>query len=204
MFSSPLITIISIFSPLIPVILGYKRRDNLLWIYSLIGLLCNVFLWFQTPSQLFLIKAVTANLFVVTEFILFSTFFFRHFGTSIKIRWLFESVFAILFIALCAYSGYDKFNAIGSAVFCLIYICFSLWGFMSLIKGSNHVHIQRSGFFVVNAAMLIYASSVFFVFLTGFIFQDIKLKLQLWHWVVEPMNAFKYLLIGISLTLKDP
>jgi hypothetical protein len=197
-----IITLISVLSPLIPILVGYKKRYTLLWFYALTGLFFNLLIS-QLPAIYGAIKGITANIFVCAEFLFFIAFYKRQFGGK-KNQWLaLVSLVAVTFILLAIYNGYFKFNAIGSAIFCFIYICFALWGFMSFIRRTNTLHLTSSSFFIANAAILIYASSVFLVFLTGFIFQDIYLKIQLWHWVVEPMNAFKYILIGIALTRKN-
>jgi hypothetical protein len=187
----------------VPLLAAKKvNRGTVLWVYALIGLILNLTISLA-PISWITFKSLCANFFILAEFLCFCIFYRKQLEVNVKLGRALFSILTIIYLLLFFQSGYKHFNATGASVFYLSYISFALAGFVYIMKRAVIKRLETSPFFIANAAILIYTSSVFFVFLTYFIFRDDMLRSHLWHIVVEPMNAFKYLLFALALRLKD-
>ncbi|RYD56594.1 MAG: hypothetical protein EOP56_11115 [Sphingobacteriales bacterium] len=198
-----IIKFLSIFSPLLALVAGYRRRFTLLWYYALAGLFFDLLL-LVLKRGLEVNHLWAANLFVLTEFLLL-TFYYRE--QLFKNRALFSSLVFLgsaFFITTTALKSIFAFNAIGASVFFLAYIIYGILGLYKMLQAQDELFLERSSFFWVNVALIIYASGNFLLFLfMDYLRQhDDKMLLMLWASTFQVLNIIKNMLLGIALSKK--
>lgn len=109
-------------------------------------------------------------------------------------------------MVLIAYSlftykqNFLQFNSLGITVFCIFYILYAILGFLNLINEQKIIFLEKSRFFWVNVAWLIYSSGVSFIFLFEQYYFVKQMKILATMWVlVCLLNAFKYICLAILI-----
>lgn len=198
---------LSVFSPLPPVIIGVRQRNNLLWWYAIIGLLFDIAVTLVIRFGHFPHKdtsiAVAQNTFLVTEFLLISLYYRKR---ILKKKYFDNCIIPAaiaLFIGSVLYTKNAALNFVGGAGFDFICIFYAVAGFYSLLKKSGLVFPARSAFFWVNVAFLIYCSGNFFIFLfTEYLMQS-SAELSRQFWVLHNiLNIVFSIFITIAFTKK--
>lgn len=198
-----LFVIISILSPLFPLIAGFRRRFTLLWLYVLTG--------FSFDLLITLIRRVlhwphylAANLFVLAEFLLVSFIYKDKIFKKPALFYSFTGLLSLFFIATTYEKAVADFNTFGSSFFSFSYIIYGIAGLYTLLQEQKVVFLEKSSFFWVNVAFIIYASGNFLLFLFRYYLQenDLELYKLLWSTFFLSLNVVKNILLGIALSKK--
>jgi hypothetical protein len=202
-----IITYVSIFVPLIPILFGIRKR-TLLWYYIISGLLSDWIIVFLLGGHQE--RMLVGNLFVLVEFVFIYKYYQQKIGN--KNKWLLYANIPIFLFAtvkmfeagssFAMQNAIMKFNWMGAAMLCLSYFSFSLAGFKQIIQEQKITHIEKSAFFLINTTFLIYFATVFMVLLfTNYLIDHDKIT---WFWrFFEIMNILKYLVLARAFMLKD-
>lgn len=198
-----IIKFLSIFSPLIALAAGYRQRFTLLWYYVLAGLFFDLLLPLLKRG-LEVNHFWAGNLFVLLEFLMIA-FYYR--GKIFRNKLLFGGVAvagSIFFISSTITKSVFVFNAFGASVFFFTYIIFGIIGLYRMLQAQNELFLERSSFFWVNVAFIIYASGNFLLFLfMDYLRQhDDKILLMLWATTFQILNIIKNILLGVALSKK--
>lgn len=164
-----LIDSISTFSPILPLVIGLKKRPGLVWFYILLGLVFNV-----VGGKVFRGTAdakMIANIYVFVEFFFVSIFFFRAFNQNQ--RWI--VYVGCVFMLFCTYNtltyGLKNFNFLSAAILCFFYIAYCIMGLYVTMLDTRVINVFDSFFFIVTIGLLIYFSGMFFIFSVGSYFR---------------------------------
>lgn len=198
---SPLI-LISILSACIPILAGWRARHSLLWLYACLCL--------GTDVLISVLRRLThfeylwpGNVFVLLEFLLISMVYARQIAKGRPYFYLPVIALAALFVTDTLYKSVWQINRAGCSYLQLVFIVYALAGFYSLLRTQKILQLERSWFFWLNAAFLIYSSGSFFIFLARDILakQDPGLHTytQLWNTVFLALNITKNLLLATAL-----
>lgn len=198
----------SILSPLLPVIIGFRKKNTLLWFYALVG--------FSFDAASFLIRtydeqhnrttnlSLAENIFLIFEFLLVSLYYRNHIYRNSRPFLILVFALIVLYI-LCNINHYNvMFNFIGGTIFDFTCIIFAISGFYSLVKKREVVFLDKSPFFWVNVAFLIYCTGNFLIFLfAGYLQEkdkDFLTNLWIFH---NALNIIFSILIAISFLRRN-
>ena len=198
-----LIKFISIFSPLLPIIIGFKKKKNLLWLFAVTGFLfdCFSFIIYKINDRANI--SLEENMFLLIEF-LFISFYYKNFIFK-KIRhfFLFAGFVILIFLIFMFASSIFDVNSYGAALFDFVSIVYGIAGLYHILRKQEAIFIEKSEFFWVNVAILIYCTGNFLVFLfekyTVSVHQDYMYQLWLFHNV---LNVIFSILIAFALSPK--
>lgn len=200
----PLLLAIAIFSPVLPLMVGFKKRWTLLWTYVLIGFIFDVIILIA-KSDKHLNAYSIGNLYVIFEFIIIALLY-----QKIVLKKNIILFISLIFIALfyiintLSKSIYD-FNAFGASFFLVTYIFLAISGFYKIMQNEQILFIERSSFFWFNVAILMYATGNLLVFL----FKDYLIEydnhffIQLWTNFVRVLVILKSVLLAFALSPKS-
>lgn len=197
----PLLLILSILSPLVAIIAGFgTRKQTLLWYYPLTGFVFDVTISFLKRG-LHMSHKWPANIFILAEFILISCIYRKHLFRSRKAFILFVTGFSLAFTAHTLSYSLLEFNKTGSSIFTFIYIIYGIYGLYTILKKQDVIYLEKSWFFWLNVALIIYASGNFLLFLFRdyMVRENRELYLLLWKNVFLTLNIIKNLLLAVSL-----
>lgn len=198
----PVLLIASIVSPLIPIFIGIRKKKYvLLWVYSITGFSFDILItllkrYFHVSYQW------PTNIFMLLEFLIIS-FIYRD-----RIFKNYRAFFQLFILALSLYFVFRTisksvyvFNMYDSCFFSLSYMVYSITGFNAILKERQVVYLEKSWFFWLNIAFVVYASGVFFLFLFKEDLKkaDLQLYLLLWNNIFCLLNVFKYCIIAVAL-----
>lgn len=198
--------LISILSPLIPLVTGYRQaRRNPLWWYALICILSDTSI-FIVKRALHLNFAWIANLFVIAELFLFIMYFkSKVFRKNTLLYYLLFASFLFFTVHTSLTKGWFIVNRTGISVLLGIYMLCCIAGFYKILKEQKILHLEQSSLFWSNVAILIYASGAFFLFLVADTLRaENKVAMgQLWGTLFLSLNILKNILLGIALSKKE-
>lgn len=193
--------LLSIFSPLVPLVTGFRRKNSLLWVYPLVAFFFDLLGSFLKRG-LHVDNGWAANLFMLTEFILLSFLFKdRIFRNSTVLFYLFLTGLSLFFIGYTLTHSVWKFNMLACCPFLLMYLCYGIAGLYALLQKQETTHVERSWFFWFNVAVLVYAAGAFLIYL----FKDYLIRIDeekymgLWSNVYLLVNITKNILLGVAL-----
>lgn len=90
---------------------------------------------------------------------------------------------------------------VGGSFFAFTYILYSILGFYAILKEQKIIYLERSWFFWLNVAIIIYASGAFLLFLfkSDLVRINEKFYLKLWNNIFLILNTVKNLLLAVAL-----
>lgn len=186
-----------------PIFIGIRHRFVLLWYYAIAGLFFDLLI-LLLKRVLHLNYSWAGNAFVLTEFVLITAYYSPHFFRRNKALWVLPAIPALYFVTTTWLNGIGKFNAIGASVFCFFFILYGIVGLYKMLQEQRVLFLERSSFFWVNVAFIIYASGNFLLFL----FMDYlsqyndRMLVVLWAASFLMLNIIKNILLGIALSKK--
>lgn len=202
-----IVTYLSIFSPCIPIIIGYKRK-SLLWVYAFAGLLFDILLRIKTKVDVhrsvhlpvWVNTLFFVNIFLLAE-LLFISFYYRRkiFKTDTI---FFGTVFFIstVYTVMTVYNSISSFSNYGEAFLSIAYMSFSIIGLYVILQKQEFLFLSRSSFFWVSVAVLIYSTGNFLVFLSDKFLQSANEKVGHDIWVFHNfLNISFSILVGVAL-----
>ncbi|WP_118950182.1 hypothetical protein [Taibaiella helva] len=201
-----MLLLLSILSPLLPIIAGLRRRNNFLWWYAVCsilneGLVPVVRRCFQAEV------AITSNLFALCECCLIFLFYKNKVFPKGTLFYFWLGISLSFFITLTTFdTGWFRLNRLGISVFLIEYIGLSIWGFFTILRQQKILFLEQSSFFWSNIAILIYSSGAFFLFLLTIHIKtaaDKATLIQLWNTLFLSLNILKNILLAIALSKKE-
>lgn len=198
-----LIKFLSILSPLIPIVAGIRQRYTLLWYYALAGLFFDLLL-LLLKRGLEVNHLWAGNLFVLLEFLLVSLYYRDKIFRSRLLATFVIVAGSVFFTSSTLAGSIYSFNPFGASVFFLTYIIYGILGLYKMLQAQNELFLERSSFFWVNVAFIIYASGNFLLFLfMDYLRQhDDKTLLMLWATTFQVLNIIKNVLLAVALSKK--
>lgn len=191
--------VISLVSPIAVLILAWKHRFSLLWLYAAAGLIIdnvNLLLRYYDINP-----HATGNLFVLIEFICISFYYKSRIFSSQRSFAVLISVLIIGFISHTIYTTIFELNFLGAGILCAVYITYGIAGYLRIINTVEVMDLTRLPFFWVNTAFFLYATSncLLFLFATYLKQESYELMLSIWFSFFVSINILHYLLISIGL-----
>jgi hypothetical protein len=194
---------ISISIPAVTLIIGYKNRNSLLWLFVATGLFFDLLISF-TRRSLGLNYFWAANLYVLLAFLLISFVYKEIIFKKKTPFYLATTTLAAIFVASTIYNSIWNFNTTGASIFYFAYIVYSILGFYNLLTEKKFLFLENSVEFWTNAAFLIYGSGNFLLFLFS---EYLKLTnndlfKNLWSTFFLVINISLNVLLAIALSRK--
>ncbi len=195
--------IISISSPLIALIVGRKKRYSTLWFYVLVGLSFDLLLVFL-KRVLHTHHLWAGNIFILIEFLFISFIYKQNLIKNNFIFYLLITILSMFFIVNTLQKSVYDLNTFGGSFFYLAFIFYSIFGFFLLLKEQKVPSLEKSSFFWINVAFIIYSSGNFLLFLFKDYLQqnENELFLLLWSSFFLILNILKNTFLGIALSTK--
>jgi hypothetical protein len=193
-----------LFSALLPIIAGVKRRTNLLWLYALVSFLFDVLINFVL-RKLHLPFFWAGNMYLVAEFILLSLYYRQIIFYQ---RWWFVATTGFLvacFIATFFVFGDIKVNGIGACVFFFPTITvYTVLSMNKMIKEQKVLFLGKSPEFLADVAFVTFFPGFFFVLLfsTFFINHGHAAMLAVLWLFHDVLNISKNCFLAWSLSIK--
>jgi hypothetical protein len=191
---------ISILSPLLPLVLGWKSRRSLIWYYAamslsfdlLVSLLKRVF---HLPHH------GISDLFMMAEYVVFSTIFLRLLGAKGNRFWLLLIVPGALYLIHYFWTGKADGDLTGEAALYVLFIIYCLAGFRRLLDSPTERFVTRLPQFWFYTGILLYCSGTVVIFLSKDFMRSYNdpFFLMLWGTVYCLLNATKNAFLAVSL-----
>lgn len=193
----------SILSALIPISIGIRNRNSLLWTYVTLAFLADIIQLLL--KRVFLVPHhPVANIFILTEFLLISAIYKNEiFKKNDKLFYGFVVFLSSVFVigVFTQDETIFKLNTTGAGLFYFSYIIYAIAGFFTILKKQQVLFIERSSFFWVNVALLLYASgSVLTLLFHNYL--DERFFLFLWHICFRVLNISKNVILAVALSRK--
>lgn len=200
---------LSICSPLLPVLMVHARKKNtLLWFYALAGfsfdLVSFLIRYYDGRNNRTTNLSLAENLFMIFEFLLISLYYRGKVFRQSRL-YPFVILTLILLYALCNWSHYNvMFNFVGGTLFDFACIVFAIMGFHTLLKKRKVVFLDKSSFFWINVAVLIYCTGNFLIFLFAGYLQEKDKAFLTNLWIFHNvLNIIFSVLIAISFLKRN-
>lgn len=191
----------SILSLLIPLSVGIRKRDTLLWRYCLTGFLFEIMITLLRRTT-YGNYYIPSNFFLLTEFVIVS-FLFKRGGIfkSDVTFYAFVSSLSALFVLTSVHKSVWELNLTGGSLFYFTYILYGIAGLHRILRRQEHIFLDKNWFFWLCASFTIHSAGGFFVFL----FRDILMQkdwkefMALWTYIFLSLNVLKNILISIAI-----
>jgi hypothetical protein len=196
--------LLSFLAPLSTLILGWRQRFTLLWLYAAAGLIIdNTSLLLKHYG---LNYHITGNIFVLLELIIFSLFYHRGVFHRSRIFLLTMCTVAMLFVLHTLWNSVWEINFEGAGYLCVIYIAFGVLGYYNMLQKPEAIYLGRSPLFWINTGVFLYAAanSLLFLFITYLKEESFELVKSIWGLFFTSINILHYVLIGIGLYKMKP
>lgn len=194
------ILVVSILSPLIPLITGMKKRLTLLWLYCLTGLAFE--LGITLFKRVFHINyLLPSNLYLLVECV-FISFLFRKAVFHRALTFYLVLVSLCLFFVITTVSGsVFQLNHLGASVLSLSYIVFAMLCLYGILKEQRTVYLEENWLFWLAVAFILYSSGnvLIFLFRPYLIDRDYEVFRKLWFYLYLMLNILKNILIAVAL-----
>lgn len=186
-----------------PLIAGFKRRFSILWFYALTCLSLDLATTFLR-RVLDMKHYFAANLFALVEFLIISFFYRKKIFRNDAVFYTIVVTLGSFFIINTYPVALTDFNTFGSSFFSFSYIVYGIVGLYVLLKEQKVLFLEKSSFFWVNVAFIIYASGNFLLFLFRYYLQenDVQLYRLLWSTFFLALNILKNVFLAIALSKK--
>ncbi len=210
---------------LIPVLIGLKEYNNLLWFYAMTGFVFNLLIavilsklfgldiLHINPRHLLATKQLLANLFIATEFVFLFTYYRRNITSTYRIP-VYLSLFTLIYFLIrtaflsglhltSVVNNFMVFTPSFTTPISVSYIVCCLFGYLSLIKEGKIVYLEKSSFFWFNTSVFIYSSGTVLLFLFIPLLKEINPVIigKLW-WINDTIDIISSLLLSIALFIK--
>ena len=196
--------ILSIASPVLPLLIGSRRRYPILWSYLLVCLISDILI-VVLKRVLVSDHLWIGDVFLLLQFLLVSFYYKRSLSINSKI---FITSIVILLSTYVYLAGNDhtpSFNGKGAAILFLSFMIYSIAGFYKIQKENIIVRLESSSTFWVNVAILVYSSGCFLIFLfkSYLLEHNEALFKSLWIWLILSLNIFKNGILAIGMSRKN-
>jgi len=200
---SKIISFISLCSPLFPIVTGIRKKNTLLWLYAITGLVFDLAMTILTKNGITM--AWVGNIFCIVEFLFICFYYKPRIFKNASVFYITTGLLVGFFIASTIYNSVFVYNNYGETVFDLTCILFALIGLTTLLKEQKNIFIEQSSFFWLNVALLIYNSGNFLIFLFQAYLMSSQKAVIYALWVIHNiLNIIFSVLLGISLSRKKP
>lgn len=200
-----LLLILSIVSPVFPILAGYKQyRGSLLWVYCLVALFFDLLIF--TLRRIIHIGFLwPGNIFILLELFFLSYYLHQKIFRSFKTAHIPFILLSIFFVTSTLKKSVLVLNSSATSVFYLYYLALALAGFFSMIRNPKSSFIEKSSFFWANSSIFLYASGAFFILLfrEAMSRSDNNTFTLLWGTLFLSLNILKNILLGIALLKKE-
>lgn len=202
-----IIAYLSTYSPLLPLIAGFKQRKNILWGFLLFSLLADLTLSYII-NPLKINRYWFTNTYVLVEIIAVTLYVTTQLNTTLRKR-----VLLMLGLLAAGYIGHTLlyntpwvFNGAGSSVISLFGICICIFGLYNMLREQRVMHLETSGYFWGNVAFIIYFSGNFmlYLFISYLEVENRKSLNYLWPLIHNNLNILHRILLTVALTRKNP
>lgn len=195
--------LVSLLSPLLPLILCYKQRHTLLWKYILVAFVFDI-LTTVLKRGLHIPHHPVTNTFILTEFILLAFIYKKELSINPILFYIPLAVISIFFITDTVPIALYELNTVGASTFSIVYIILAVTGLYKMLADAEGLNYNRSYFFWLNVAILVYASGILFLFLFKDYLKahDNKLFSILWSIFFRSLNTFKNIFLTLALYYK--
>ena len=192
-----LLKYISIYSALIPLAAGIKR-PGILWFYILLCLIADLAIVSAKATGDPELHKWIGNPFVILEFIMISFIYRKRIFKNDSI--FVGVVAAILLLFLLTIKSFKELNTFGYSLLLLLYAGYGILGLYAILKAPQIIALERSSFFWINVALIIYASGDFLLLLfKDYLWEaDKAFFLKLWGISFLVLNITKNLLLSFA------
>lgn len=194
--------VIAIFSCLIPLIIGFRKRE-LLWWLALASFISDLSSLILLQNKVYQYTYLISTLYMYIDIVLVTTYFYKNGVLGIKNNYIVILLALLVSATLINLSTvkFQKFDTKGLAVVLIVYIIFSLIGYAEILRKRSDIPLGKQPFFWGNTAIFIFACNTFFIFLmseSGYRSDKVSF-LIIWMVGILLTNTIKNILIAISL-----
>jgi len=196
--------ILSLTLPAITLVVGFRNRHTLLWLFVAAGLFFDISISF-TRRVLVINHYWAANLSVLSEFLFISCIYQKRFFRKSPLFILTIFVCCACFLISTFSDSVWKFNTTGASLFYLTYIVYAIVGLYIQLREQKVIFLERSGDFWMNTAFIIYGSGNFLLFLFTDYLKSTNTDLfrTLWSTSFLLLNIVVNILLAIALSRKE-
>lgn len=200
-----MLQLVSILSPIFPLLAGRTKRDHPLWWYALLCIVTEMLLSGTKHLTSFNYK-IFPNPFLLLEFLLVSLYFWRAVWNGSRAFFILAAALVVLFVVRVISCGVSNFNMQAAALFYFAYIVYGIAGFYTMMRQSEEVFLEQSSFFWINVGFLIYGSGDFLLFLFKPELEtaNYRLYIGLWRYMFASINIIRNCCVGIALLYYKP
>lgn len=193
------LTYISLVSPLLVIILGWKQRFTLLWLYAGAGLLLDNLSYILKQAEFN--YRLTGNIFVLVELACITAFYSKNVFKGSGVFLVIMSLSGLLFLLHSGLTSFFQLHFQDVGLLCAVYIALGVFGYYKMLQFPATAYLNNSPFFWVNTAFFLYASTncLLFLFATYLSKESFILMLSIWGFFFTTINILRYLFIGIGL-----
>ena len=194
-------TLLSILSPLLPLYAGFRERFSILWNYVLISLLSDLIISIVLKRALHTNTGLASNLFVVLEFLFITIYYHRQVFRK-NLFYFVAAIPLLIFLVNTYLRSFMEFNFFGASILLFTYILYGLAGFFYLLRTQKQPLLEKSRFFWVNVAFIVYPSGSFLIMLFKDYLKatDEHLMKNLWIYLFPVLNISKNVLLAVAFT----
>lgn len=188
-------------TPLFPLVLGYKQKSKLLWIYIFVAFLMDLVLCFLFLFVHHYVVLIT-NVELLTDFIFISAIYRKLIFSNQLMFQIFIAVLSILFIVYTYYKYQKVTNGMAGAVFFALFTFYSINNLYESLRNIKYQRITDNPDFWRDIAILFWGSGIFLIMLT----KDYLCKFDSYVYMIiyylfyKSLTALKNILLGISLS----
>lgn len=212
MFSeSALLAIMSIaqlfiFIPLLTIVFRYRRFNM---VYKLISILLVCAGIISFIAYILYKKKINnmmiSHFYTIVEYLLWSLIYIRLFDNSLVKKGIISSIIIVVtftILNMIFWQSLDMYNSYSKTVESAFLLCFSIGWFYKVFVDQSIHRLETHPFFWINAAVLIYFSGAFLLFVTNNFLMEIPLIEFLEAWALHGIFIMiHYLFISIGLWL---
>ncbi|RYZ52148.1 MAG: hypothetical protein EOP49_10250 [Sphingobacteriales bacterium] len=188
----------SILSALVPLAAGYRNRKALLWYYPLAALSVDC-LTLYLKHVAHLPFAWITNYYLVAEFLILCFVFRPVLAVRHRLFYFFIGAALLFFTITALPQNARSFNQAGASLFSFSYIAMGIAGLYLILRQQQILYLEKSWFFWLNTALILYASGNFLIFLFSDLrYRETGLFLDLWQ-IFQVLNITKNILLSPAL-----
>ncbi len=195
----------SVFSAVIPLSAGLLSKKQLIWYYVLIAFMVDICLSILMYNNR-IYKNISGNTFLYIEYILLSIYYgsrYIHKYTIITGLAFVVLLSAAIYTLLGLPETFLHFNSIIGGSFYCMYIIYTIAGFYLLLNDRKNLPIERSSFFWVNVAFIMYASGTLLLLALNSYYNKHNKALIIKLWPLHNIfNILKNIFLTVALIVR--
>lgn len=198
--------LLSMYTPILPLLFGYKKWNTLLWWYVMAGFATDMIGGHILKPMGITIEWLS-NLYMLVNFVLLALYVGKPLNKSKQYKlYIVTGIFSLIFIIYCIQHSVLLFNGLGMSMLNFICVLFGIYALYCMLEELKIEKIQESEYFWANVSFIIYYSGNFLLFLFHdyLLAEKKEILILLWAYILFSMNILDRLILTVALTRKKP